>query len=385
MKYIIKNASILNYHDNRYCIKKNDILVDQNKIIDIKKIHYYGDIHVVDLKGRILLPMLFNIHCHLGENAFRCIKGNNWTIKKYLEYTENYHKQYSAVETENMWKKSASETIDYNIKNGIMGFCAARSAEIASEYHMDTMAGYPLMKSEKLRRFSDLGIHGFTDYYSRWNGEYCSVGVFLHSLYANDFSALQLTAEMLRGGAEFLTIHISEDKWTRMLELKMFGDEPIKILKRYHLLNERTILVHGGFLSDNELKIIAESGATIAVCPISNKFLNTQIVDIYKLKSFGIPWCIATDGLGTGRTFSMFQQAKTLKKCFDALTYEELFAAMTRIPGTLYSRNHYQGNILPGTTPLFLVIERDSADSEELLCDLISGKIGYQVFKEMKM
>jgi cytosine/adenosine deaminase-related metal-dependent hydrolase len=379
LKKILKNAQLLQFVENNYIINNADICIDNNMVVDVGNLDIESDMVVIDLTGKLILPSLFNIHCHLGENMFANISGNEWTIESYLKYTENYHQQYSRNEVEEMWKKSAKDTIFENFKNGVFGFCAARSAEPSRQYNMDTMSGYPVMHSKKLQHFLESGIIGFENYYNTWNTNECSVGVFLHSLYANNEDALFLAKKMMEFG-EFISVHIAEDEITKEKEIGAFGKSPVQVLKDYNLLDKKTILVHGGCLSKEELEEISTSGATIVICPIANSFLNTTPPDIYQLKKLGIPWCIATDGLGTGRTFSLFQQAVFLKHMFPKLTYQELLQSMTITPGKLYARSHYTGKIEKGTAVHWIVMDAIDKNVENVLKLLFTGASQFNVF-----
>jgi len=379
LKQLLKNVNILKITDNTCTIQKTDILIQDNLVLKTGSCDFLSDAETKDMTGRLLLPAMFNMHCHLGENMFAHIGGNDWNLLKYLDYTEKFHQQHTQTETQQQWKQSAANTICENLKNGVFGFCAARSAEPAFQFGMDTMAGYPIMQSEKLKHYTASGMNGFLEYVRRWNTERCSVGIFLHSLYTNTEETLSLVEQMMQQ-AEFLTVHISEDAASRKKEQEQFGISPVEVLQKYHLLKKNTILVHGGLLSERELYAIAESSALLAVCPVSNLFLHTRIPDIYQLNRLGIPWCIGTDGLGTGRTFSMFQQALCLKDIYPQLTFQELFCTMTVVPARFYPRCHYTGKIESGTVSHWLVLNENRTDAEAVLKDVFTGKINYSLF-----
>lgn len=63
------------------------------------------------------------------------------------------------------------------------------------------------------------------------------------------------------------------------------------------LLLLQTILAHGIYLNECEMKLLAERGTSVAHCPESNTCLQSGICDVRKLIHHGL-----TVGLGTGIT-----------------------------------------------------------------------------------
>ena len=328
---------------------------------------------VIDMSHRILFPMLFNLHAHLGESIFRRITGNNWSITKYLSYTSEYNSRYSKEDLEKLWTNSAIYTMKKMLNNGINGFCAARSAPIHEKLCMDTMAGYPIMNSEKLKRFQDGGIEKFDCYYQKYNNKKCSVGIFFHSLYMTEVSSLKFAKECMEHGAEFISIHLSEDCITREKEVKKYGKEPVFVLDAYGLLNEKTILVHCGFVSDDELDIISRRGACVAICPLSNKFLNTIVINPKRLNQYGIRWSICTDGLATGRSLSLQDQMLYFKSLYPEISNEQLLSSVTLIPAALYGRKHYTGTIKVGMPALFNQLYYDEESIQNVLQSFVTN------------
>lgn len=329
----------------------------------------------------VIIPSFFNMHSHLGESVFRNIDGNDWSISKYLEYTERHNAELSEEQKTTSWLESARYSAEEMQAHGTVGFCAARSAEIAAVYNMLTMSGYPIMNSHKLINYKKAGVKGFQSYWDENKVNANMIGIFLHSVYANDNDSFELARKCMDAGAEFITVHISEDIATTELEKQAHGMSAVAVLNKYGLLSSKTILVHCGYCSDEDLSVVKKSGSTISVCPISNIFLNTKMIDLYKLENLAIPWCIATDGLGTGRTFSLLRQIDAARRQYPNISLDKYWNSITRVPGMIFHNNLYTGDIEVGTNSTFLRTEYDSDDVNELLKGLVEGKIGYSPIK----
>lgn len=117
-----------------------------------------------DICDGVIIPAFFNIHSHLGESIFRDIDGNDWTITKYLEYTEKHNAGLTQEQRTASWLESARYSAQEMCLKGTVGFCAARSSSIALEYDLLTMSGYPIMNSRKLADYKKAGVTGFRSF-----------------------------------------------------------------------------------------------------------------------------------------------------------------------------------------------------------------------------
>lgn len=355
---------------DEYCFLSEVYLLIENGIVcNISTEPITGSIDYTD---SLMGPCLFNIHCHLGESLYALDPSQQWNIKKYIEYTESINSNLTDADKAIFWEQSARLTASKQLENGVSGICAARSADICKQFRLNCMTGYPIMNSDKLRCYKNKGIEGFLRFLTDGKTNNCSVGVFFHSLYSNDDESLRLASSCMERGAEFLTIHISEDQETRILEMKAFGQEPIKVLNNYGLLNERTIIVHGGFLSSNELDLISKRNATIAICPISNKVLNTRMPDLRRIRDLGINWCIASDGLATGKSFSLLDQIEELKKYYPDISSYELYDSCTRNCAKLFHRDIYTGRIAVGSEARFIRYPNIDKQNSNLIDQILS-------------
>lgn len=379
MVTLIKNAKIFEKKQNGYEMCIHDIICIDG-IVAGKDISCTPQ-KIVDVEGSIVLPQLFNIHCHLGESLYQIEEGD-WTITKYLDYTSKIIQKQSKEEADRKWKQSADIAIEKMVMSGTIGFCAGRSAEIARRYNLCTMAGYPLMSTSKLENYYLDGLEGYIRYYNDYASEMCSVGVLLHSLYMSDESLLNLTQKCMSFNADFLAVHVSEDLETRDKEIKTFGEEPIFLLDEMGLLGEKTILVHCGYISENELKLVAKRNAIIAVCPISNRFLNTKMINILNLEKHDVRWCITTDGYATGRSLSLFDQIFEFKKKWPQITNAKILDSITVLPAGIFRRAIYKGGIEKGVIASFIIVQDENGCKvEESLENLFRGHLNREAVR----
>lgn len=128
--------------------------------------------------------------------------------------------------------------------------------------------------------------------------------------------ALSCTKEMFRKLAElrsefptcFVQTHISENQneVAAVRDVWKSHKDYLAVYEDFGLLNEKTLLAHGIYLSDDELRRIAKARATIVHCPTSNTFLGSGLFALRKALDAGARVCLASD-IGGGTSLSPWQ------------------------------------------------------------------------------
>ncbi|CAM1292128.1 GDA (predicted) [Pycnogonum litorale] len=81
------------------------------------------------------------------------------------------------------------------------------------------------------------------------------------------------------------------------------------IYKYYGLLNKKTVMAHSIHLSEDEIKIFQETGASVAHCPSSNYNLRSGLCQVRRLLDNGINVGLGTDAAG-GHTASILNEMR---------------------------------------------------------------------------
>jgi 5-methylthioadenosine/S-adenosylhomocysteine deaminase len=106
-------------------------------------------------------------------------------------------------------------------------------------------------------------------------------------------------------------IHILETKLQRVLGEERFGGRSlIRYVHDEGFLTDRLNIIHGVWLDENDMDLIAQAGCVVAHNPISNLRLGSGIMPFQKLRSRGIPICLGTDEAITDDAVNMWSVAK---------------------------------------------------------------------------
>jgi cytosine/adenosine deaminase-related metal-dependent hydrolase len=90
---LIKSAVIVSMDDRLGVLQAGDLLVEGNRIVDVRSSIDPADAEIVDGKGRIVIPGLINAHMHTWQTALRGYAAN-WTL---LEYFRRMHAGLATV------------------------------------------------------------------------------------------------------------------------------------------------------------------------------------------------------------------------------------------------------------------------------------------------
>jgi formimidoylglutamate deiminase len=96
---------------------------------------------------------------------------------------------------------------------------------------------------------------------------------------------------------EGLVLHVHADEQPKEIEecLAEHGVRPIELLARTGCLGPRTTIVHGTHADERELDLLAEAGARICVCPLTEANLGDGFLPVARVRDKGIPLCIGSD------------------------------------------------------------------------------------------
>ncbi|MCL7455180.1 MAG: amidohydrolase family protein, partial [Anaerolineae bacterium] len=94
------------------------------------------------------------------------------------------------------------------------------------------------------------------------------------------------------------------------LLMQRTGLRHVEWLHALDALGPDTHLVHGVWLDDHELDLVAASGAVIVHCPVSNMYLASGVAAVCDMLARGIPVALGTDGPGSQNSQDMLESLK---------------------------------------------------------------------------
>ena len=137
------------------------------------------------------------------------------------------------------------------------------------------------------------------------------IAVMPHSVYTTDDDLLRDCMTMAEKLDLMLHIHLSESSGEVAQSMQLHGLRPVAYAHKLGLLNGRTWLAHMVDLTQEEIDLVARSGAHVVHNPVSNLKLASGIAPIASMSKAGISIGLGTDGACSNNTLDMFETLKT--------------------------------------------------------------------------
>ncbi len=89
--------------------------------------------------------------------------------------------------------------------------------------------------------------------------------------------------------------HASESDWAAGHVRDRLGCSDCDALDRFGLLTDRTVLAHANFVTDADMALMAQRGAAVAHCPMSNAYFANAIFPVRRALEAGVEVGLGTD------------------------------------------------------------------------------------------
>ncbi len=271
--------------------------------------------HVIEGRGRVLLPGLVNTHTHAAMTLLRGY-ADDMLLQPWL--------------TERIWPLEAHLTADdvywgtrlaclEMISTGTVGFndmyffmaSAARAVDEAGLRARLSYGFIDLSDPEK-REHECKATEGLVDTVERMANPRISAAVGPHAVYTVSSEGLRWCADLARERDLGVHVHLAETETEVSDAVRTTGRRPAALLDEAGLLGPRTVAAHGCWLDDAECRLMAERGATVSHNPASNMKLATGRAMPYPvLKRAGARVALGTDGAASNNSLDLFGEMKT--------------------------------------------------------------------------
>jgi 5-methylthioadenosine/S-adenosylhomocysteine deaminase len=268
-----------------------------------------------DLGGRVVIPGLINTHAHGGLSTHRGCRDDG----DLFAWAAGLAPHTSTLSLEDSRRGCQLAVMDM-VRNGITTACdctrygAGIFADVASAIGMRSLSGalanspslrpagrpnWPLALEETRQAMADHAGDGLCRFY---------LGA--HSPYS---CTPELLVEVKRHadalGLPFV-IHAAENRAEATITMGRHGATPIRHLRRLGLLDRNSILAHCVWLDEEEMDLLAASGAGVAHNPASNAKLASGVAPVPALRRRGVPVGLGTDSTLSNNSLDLFQEMK---------------------------------------------------------------------------
>jgi len=295
------------------------LVIDSGKIIDLLPTDFakqkYQGTTTENLEDHALLPGLINCHTHAAMTLMRGIADD----LPLMDWLQNH-----IWPLEQKWMSEAfvKDGTDLAIAEMILGGTTCFNDMY---FFPEITAGQAIHHG--IRAKVGLIVIDFPSVWAQNSDEYIEKGLALHDqLRLSDLCSTAFAPhapytvsdeplQKIRTLADELDlpihIHVHETHHEIEQAQTLTGQRPLQRLQELGLINPSLIAVHMTQLSDEEISLLAESGAHIVHCPESNLKLASGFCPVARCLAAGINVALGTDGAASNNDLDMFGEMRT--------------------------------------------------------------------------
>ena len=319
----LKANYLLTINDKFEIIENGEVIFDK-KIIKVGK-DLEKNIKTIDLgENSVLMPGLINTHTHLefSANNTSLVYGDfiTWLNSVILK------RETLLNECENNCYQNALNQMK---KSGVVAFGEISSTGLDLE-HIKNCDLKVVYFNEIIGSNPAAMDALYQDFLSRLNeskkykSEKFIPAISIHSPYSVHPIVVKKALDIAKNENMLVSTHFMESKAERdwldnnkgdfKLFFKTNLNQDKAVTSAMEFLEQfediKTHFIHCVWANEKELQKISSMNATIAHCPISNRLLNTGLLDIERLKNLNIPYSVATDGLSSNYSLNLFKEIR---------------------------------------------------------------------------
>ncbi|MBR5028178.1 MAG: amidohydrolase [Bacteroidales bacterium] len=296
--------------------KKTDILIEGNRIAKIAagiETPQSADCEVINAEGMAALPTFVNMHTHIPMTLFRGY-GDDLPLQEWLN-TKIWPNEKNLDEEIIYWgtKLGCLEMI----KTGTtcfsdMYFFLPQEAQAVKDMGIRGVLGFSLFDGCNPDNLPNVKkeLEGF-DKIMPLADDHVQFSMAPHAPYTVSGASYQYIKAYAKERNLLMHTHVAETQGEVDNTLRDFGLTPVQHLHKWNALDEKSTLAHCVYLSDDDIKILADTGATVTHNPTSNLKLGSGLNFRYpELVKAGVNVTLGTDGCSSSNNLDMREAVK---------------------------------------------------------------------------
>ncbi len=319
----------------------------------------YPDYAVVDLPGHVLIPGLVNLHTHAAMTLMRGL-ADDLPLMRWLQ--------------EHVWPVEARHMSPQFVRDGTQLACVEMLRGgitcFNDMYFFPEVAVEVVLALGMRAGFGMIVIDSPTAYASDPD-DYLAKGLALrdrhrdhpllsfclapHAPYTVSDRTLGKIVTMAAELDCPIHCHLHETEDEIMQSIAEHGVRPLERLRRLGVVGPNLISVHSVHLSDEEIRLLATHGSSVAHCASSNLKLASGFAPVARLLDAGVNVGLGTDGAASNNRLDVFQEmrlaallAKAVAKNAEAVPAHTALAMATIAGARAMGLGDRIGSILPG-------------------------------------
>lgn len=277
-------------------------------------------------------------------------------------------------------------SVGFGIPNVVEHSKIPRLRDFLSTEQAASMEAAELPSAAQIRFFYD----AIFDRWHRQEGGRLLVHASCSTPHRVDMDTYRALVDMATRHDVSFDVHLLETKTQNVHSMEREGKSLVRHLYDAGLLTEHTISIHSVWTDEDDLDLIARTGAVIAHNPISNLKLGSGVMPLRSVLERGIPVCIGTDEASVDEANNLWFNAKlaSLLPKISSFRFRDwplsghLLQALTAGGARAMRRHEGAGCLAPGRDADIILVDTRSAafiPRNDLNRQLVGGENGSSV------
>jgi len=330
---LVSGGIVVSMDMRRRVIADGAVLIEDDRIAKVGKKVDLAEGSTAEIKidadGMVLLPGLIDTHVHLAQALLRgCADDRSlldWLQKYVWPLQGNFDAEDGKVSAELCMLemiKSGTTTFLESLLHSRYGFDGIAESVDASGMRgilSKTVMGLPgygtegnIMHSGMVED-AETCLREVEQHFKRWNRH----GNGRVKVWYGARSLGGCTPDLYRqiaSGAERLgtgvTMHLNEVQEDGRYSQREFNKTPTEFMDEVGLAGRNVVFAHGVWLTEQEWRILAKKGASVAHCPASNMKLASGVAKVPEMLHDGVNVALGCDGGPSNNCYDMVREMR---------------------------------------------------------------------------
>lgn len=315
-EFLLTDAVVLTCDEADSILNDGAVLVSGKEIADLGPREEleaeYSDCPRVELDGKLLMPGLVNSHMHLRMSALRGL-AEDLSLEEWLKKTYRFRKTYLDDTTQKLGVKlSLAESIKCGVTT-------------VADMSFHQFLYYPIVRETQVRAVlydTIMDVYMETErpdeileFIDRDTPDRITTGAALHAPYSTTPELMEwFKREIVDATSVPYSIHLAEVEDENEECREEHGVSSTRWLADSGLLGSRLLAVHGVWLSEADIELLAENEVSLSHNPESNMKLGAGVAPVVKMLEGGLTLGLGTDGAASNNDLDLFAEADTAGK-----------------------------------------------------------------------
>lgn len=322
---------------------------------------------VIDARGMMLMPGLINMHCHAGDSLFRGLV-EDLPLEPWLR---TVWKAEGAILDRETMRLGATLGFAELLLGGVtttmdMFWYPDQTVAAARDVGMRVATGGIFFDGRGMDRVDGSArlaeAAAFFEAFGAADDVFA--GCLPHGAYTVGPETLVAAKAAADANGGFFSTHAAETRAERLEIEERYGRPVIRHLDALGLLDARTVLAHCIWLDDEEIAILARTGATVVHNPMSNLKLASGFARVPDMLAAGVRVTLGTDGAISGNDLDLWMAlrlAATLHRAATldarAVTTGQALAMVTSNAAAALGAADRLGSLAPGKLADMILVD----------------------------